>query len=128
MGNIMIESTYASRAIAAVKQHARAIHDNNVLLYAMLDIVEYFTLLAKFADLGINITTKTKEEAFIQIIEMNDESLLQDLEKLIVAKDTIDLLNKDKHTYKQIISDIQSLPDQNDEESINALIKEFLKR
>ncbi len=121
-------STYAGKAAWAIKTKARGIMGDDLLIFKLVDFVSFITLQNKFASQGIFITESNKEQCYIQIIEKGDESLIVDLEKYINLLDSIKTIEKQKEEYETIISNLRNLPDHNDQEKVNAIIEDYLRR
>ncbi len=101
---------------------------DDLLIFKLVDFVSFITLQNKFASQGIFITESNKEQCYIQIIEKGDESLIVDLEKYINLLDSIKTIEKQKEEYETIISNLRNLPDHNDQEKVNAIIEDYLRR
>jgi hypothetical protein len=121
-------STYAGKAVAAVKTKAKGIMGDDLLIFTLLDFVSFIQLNNKFSDAGIYITDDNKEECYIKIIEMNKESLINDLETYINLKDKIKKIQEQKNEYVKIINSLKNLADLNDEKSVNEIIEEYLRK
>ncbi len=121
-------STYAGKAAWAIKTKARGIMGDDLLIFKLVDFVSFITLQNKFASQGIFITESNKEQCYIQIIEKGDESLIVDLEKYINLLDSIKTIEKQKEEYETIISNLRNLPDHNDQEKVNAIVEDYLRR
>jgi hypothetical protein len=120
--------TYAGKAAKAVKTKARGILGDDLLIFKLVDFVSFMLLNNKFINKGIVITDDNKEECYIKIIEMGDESLITDLEKYISLKDDIKAIENSKAEYLAIIKKLQLLPDQNDNEAVNMIVEDYLRR
>jgi len=121
-------NTYAGKAVKAVKTKARGILGDDLLIFKLVDFVSFMLLNNKFINKGIVITDDNKEECYIKIIEMGDESLITDLEKYISLKDDIKAIENSKAEYLAIIKKLQLLPDQNDNEAVNMIVEDYLRR
>ena len=121
-------STYAGKAAKACKLKARGILGDDLLTFKLLDFVSLMLLNTKFASKGIFITEDNKEEAYIKIIEAGDESLIVELENYIQLVDNIQAIEKDKNEYKELINKLQVLENYNDEEQVNSIVEEYLRR
>jgi hypothetical protein len=121
-------STYAGKAAKAVKTKARGILGDDLLIFKLVDFVSFMLLNNKFSNKGIFITDDNKEECYIKIIETGDESLINDLEQYITLKDEIREIEKNKSEYQEIIKKLQLLPDQNDEDAVNKIVEDYLRR
>ena len=120
--------TYAGKAAKAVKTKARGILGDDLLIFKLVDFVSFMLLNNKFSNKGIFITDDNKEECYIKIIETGDESLINDLEQYITLKDEIREIEKNKSEYQEIIKKLQLLPDQNDEDAVNKIVEDYLRR
>jgi hypothetical protein len=120
--------TYAGKAVKAVKTKARGILGDDLLIFKLVDFVSFMLLNNKFINKGIVITDDNKEECYIKIIEMGDELLITDLEKYISLKDDIKAIENSKAEYLAIIKKLQLLPDQNDNEAVNMIVEDYLRR
>jgi len=121
-------TTYAGNAAKAVKTKARGILGDNLLTFKLIDFISLMLLNNKFLSKGIIITDDNKEECYIKIIESGDESLITDLEKYIALKDDVKLIEKQKEEYVGIINKLQLLNDYNNEEAVNTIVEEYLRR
>ena len=121
-------STYAGKAASACRFKFRGIMGEDLLIPKLLDFITLMTLNNKFANLGIFITDQNREECYIKIIELGDESLILDLEKYINIKDSLLIIENLKNEYKEIISSLQNLVDKDDEEKVNDIVEEYLRR
>lgn len=121
-------NTYAGKAALAVKKKARGIMGDELLIFKLVDFVSIMLISNKFADKGIFITDDKKEEGYIKIIETGDESLINDLEKFITLKDEIKKIESQKDEYLTIINSLQQLSNKDDEESVNQIVEEYLRR
>lgn len=121
-------STYAGKAAWAVKTKARGIMGDDLLIFKLVDFVTFITLQNRFASQGVYITETNKEQCYIQIIEKGDESLITDLEKYINLLDSIKTIEKQKEEYETIINNLRNLSDYNDEEKVNSIIEDYLRR
>lgn len=120
-------STYAGKAAKACKIKARGILGEELLIFHLIDFISFMILNNKFCDKGIFITEDNREECYIKIIEMNDESLIEDLEKYIKLKDNIQTIQNKKEQYVKIIEKLKSLNDYNDEKCVNEIIEQYLR-
>jgi len=121
-------STYAGKAVWAVKTKARGVFGDDLLTFILLDFISLMMLNNKFISKGIVITDNNKEECYIKIIESGDESLIGDLERYINLKDSIKNIEKKKEEYSSIINQLQVLSDYNDESSVNAIVENYLRK
>ena len=121
-------STYAGKAALACKQKFRGLMGEELIITKLLDFVTIMTLNNKFANLGIFITDKNREECYIKIIEMGDESLILDLEKYIAIKDSLNVIENQKIEYLNIITSLQNLTDKDNEEKVNDIVRDYLRR
>lgn len=121
-------STYAGKAASAVRTKAKGIMGDDLLIFHLMDLVKFMILSNEFMSKGIFITDDNREESYIKIIEMGDESLIEKLENYLNMKDSINLIQKKQEEFKKIIIDLQELEDKNDEQSVNAIVEEYLRR
>jgi hypothetical protein len=121
-------STYAGKAAAAVKVKTRGIMGDDLLIFHLLDLVKFMILNNEFASKGIYITDDNREESYIKIIEMEDETLIGKLEEYLNVKDSINVIQRQKNEYKEIIEKLQELENKNDEVLINSIVEEYLRR
>jgi len=121
-------STYAGKAIKAVKTKARGIMGEELLIFTLLDFVKFIQLNNKFMDLGIYITDDNKEECYIKIIEKNDPKLIDDLEEYINLKDSIKIIENNKKEYVKIVNKLKSLDDLDNESEVNSIVEDYLRR
>ena len=59
---------------------------------------------------------------------MGNEDDINDLEKFINIKDEIKVLEKKKQEYLSIINQLQLLQNPDDEDAVNAIIEDYLRR
>lgn len=121
-------TTYAGKAALAVKTKARGMFGDDLLTFKLIDFVTLLMLNNKFLSKGIVITDDNKEECYIKIIELNDESLITDLETYINLKDQIKLLEDKKNEYTNIINKLQRVSNPNDETAINLIVESYLRK
>ena len=121
-------NTYAGKAVKAVKTKVRGIMGDDLLTFTLIDIVSIMLLNNKFCSKGIFITDDNREECYIKIIELGDESLILDLEKFINLKDSINLIEKNKEEYVEIVNSLRNLSDYNDNDAVNKIIEDYLRR
>lgn len=121
-------NTYAGKAAFALKTKVRGVLGDDLLTFTLLDFVSFMQLNNKFASKGIFITEDNKEEKYIEIIESEDVDLIDDLEQYITLLDNIKIIQKKKKEYISIIEKLQILPDYNDVNSVNDIVKEYLRR
>lgn len=121
-------STYAGKAALAVKTKARGIMGDDLLTFTLIDMISIMLINNKFLSKGIYITDSNKEECYIKIIEMGDESLIGDLEKFINLKDKVVIIEKNKNEYDTIISSLQRLQNFDDQDKVNEIVEAYLRR
>lgn len=121
-------TTYAGKAAAACRTKFRGVLNGDLVTLAMVDVVNFMLLHTKFMSHNINITEDNKEECYIKIIEMNNEGLIEDLEKYIALKDKIKMIEDKRDEYYDIISRLQSLADKQDKQAVNSIIEDYLRR
>lgn len=121
-------STYAGKAVKAVRVKARGIMGDDLLTFYLMDIVKFMILTNEFMSKGIFITDDNREECYIKIIEMGEESLIEKLEDYLNMKDSINVIQSKKEEYQKIITQLQELEDKNDEISVNSIVEEYLRR
>jgi hypothetical protein len=122
------DTTYAGKAVKALKVKARGIFGDDLLTFTLLDFISLMSLNNKFISKGIVITDDNKEECYIKIIESGEESLISDLEKYINLKDSIKLIEQKKEEYFSIVNSLQVLSNYNDEQAVNSIVEEYLRR
>lgn len=120
--------TYAGKAALAVKRKVRGVMGDELLTFTLIDFVSIMLINNKFTEKGIIITDDNKEECYVKIIEMGDDSLIDDLEKFINLKDKIKKIQLKKDEYVNIIEQLYDLDDHNDEQSVKNIIEEYLRR
>ena len=69
-----------------------------------------------------------KEECYIKIIETGDETLINDLERFITLRDDIKRIEAQKQEYVDIVTKLQNLVDKNDEQAVNSIVEEYLRK
>jgi hypothetical protein len=121
-------NTYAGKAAQACKVKARGILGDDLLTFKLIDFVSFIMINNRFLNKGIIITDENKEEGYIKIIEIGDESLISDLEKYLDLRDSIKSIENSKNEYSDIINKLKSLQDHNDRDSVNAIVEEYLRR
>lgn len=121
-------STYAGLAAYACKKKFRGLMGEELLISKLTDFVTLMLLNNKFCDKGIFISDDNKEECYIKIIELGDESLIEDLEKFIALKDNIKHIEDLKCEYNDIIQQLQNLQNSNDEIGVNKIVEAYLRR
>jgi hypothetical protein len=122
------DNTYAGKAVKALKVKARGIFGDDLLTFTLLDFISLMSLNNKFISKGIVITDDNKEECYIKIIESGEESLISDLEKYINLKDSIKLIEQKKEEYFSIVNSLRVLSNYNDEQAVNSIVEEYLRR
>ena len=120
--------TYAGKAAKAVKTKVRGILGDDLLTLTLLDFITFMQLNNAFANKGIFITEKNKEEKYIEIIETGDENLIAELEQYIVLLDNIKVIQKKKEEYAGIIEQLKHLNDYNDVDAVNTIVESYLRR
>jgi hypothetical protein len=120
--------TYAGRAAKAAKTKVRGILGDDLLIFTLLDFVSFMSLNNKFAAAGVFITEDNKEEKYIEIIESNDETLIDDLSRYITLMDDIKVIQQRKDEYTRIIESLKILRDYDDINAVNNVIEEYLRR
>ena len=119
--------TFAGKAIIACRAKLQgSLGDNGFLLMHLLDIVELMFLHDKFQANGFVFTDENKEDTIIEIIEKNDETLLNDLEKYLGLYDKISDMIREKDIYQKVVDEI-SMCDPNDKEKILEIAKPLLR-
>ena len=120
--------SYAGKAAYAVRIKARGLMGDELLIWHLLDFVTFMKLNNKFASKGIFITEDNREECYIKIIESGEESLITDLEKYIALADQIKSIEKQKEEYQGLIGKLQLLQNHNDQDAVNSIVEEYLRR
>jgi hypothetical protein len=121
-------TTYAGKAVKALKTKARGMFGDDLLTFRLIDIVSLMLINNKFANKGIFITDDNKEESYIKIIETGDDSLITDLEKFLVLKDNIKRIESAKEEYSVLVKKLQSLSNYDDTEAVNQIVEDYLRR
>jgi hypothetical protein len=121
-------TTYAGKAVKALKTKARGMFGDDLLTFRLIDIVSLMLINNKFANKGIFITDDNKEESYIKIIETGDDSLITDLEKFLVLKDNIKRIESAKEEYSVLVKKLQSLSNYDDAEAVNQIVENYLRR
>lgn len=121
-------STYAGKAVSALKMKTKGILGDDLLIFTLLDFVDFILLNNKFISNGFIITDENKEEQYIKIIESGEELLIEDLERFIQLKDNIKIIKSKKEEYFSLIEKLQLLSDYNDIESVNEIVEKYLRR
>jgi hypothetical protein len=121
-------STYAGKAVKAVRVKARGVMGDDLLTFYLMDIVKFMILTNEFMSKGIFITDDNREECYIKIIEIGEESLIGKLEEYLNMKDSINVIQRKKEEYQNIITQLQELEDKNDESAVNNIVEEYLRR
>ena len=121
-------TSYAGRAVAALKTKARGVMGDDLLTFHLIDFVSFMMLNNKFASKNIFITDENKEEQYIKVIESGDISLIEDLETYINLRDKIQNIEAQKKEYTDLVSKLTSLEDHNDRDSVNSIVEEYLRR
>lgn len=124
----MDNTSYAQKAARALRVKARGIMGEDALVFHLMDFVNYMDLSNEFASRGIFVTDDNREESYIKIIETGDPSLIDKLENMINLKEAINTLRAQRDEYESLVSALDAVPDQNDEETINSIIKDYLQR
>lgn len=120
--------TYAGQAVSAIQKKARAIIGEESIIANLIDFTAIMLINNKFANKGIYITDDNKEECYIKIIELGDESLINDLERFINLKDKIRELEAKVEEYNGIVQRLQSLQDHNNSQEVNQIVEDYLRR
>jgi hypothetical protein len=95
--------------------------DNNILF------LKYMMYHDKFAEAGIYITSRNKEDKYIEIIEKDDPELLEYLEEYLQLQEQISEICKTRDLWKETIEKLNNFSDTpNDKENIIKVIKPFL--
>ena len=121
-------TTYAGKAVVALRKKARGIIGDDILNFKLVDMVSIMLIQNKFANKGIFITEDNKEECYIKIIETGDETLINDLERFITLRDDIKRIEAQKQEYVDIVTKLQNLVDKNDEQAVNSIVEEYLRK
>lgn len=121
-------STYAGKAVLALKNKARGIMGDELLTFHMIDFASFMILNNKFAAKGIFITDENKEEEYIKVIESGEMSLIEDLESYINLRDKVQGIEAQKKEYTDIVNKLKVLEDQNDAAAVNSIVEEYLRR
>lgn len=120
--------TYAGKAALAVKTKARGILGDDLLIFSLIDFVNFMQINNVLASNGIFITEKNKEEKYIQIIESGNEELIEILEEYINLLDNIKVIQKKKNEYNKIIEDLRNLQNYDEIQAVNSIVESYLRR
>lgn len=118
-------NTTAGKAALAVRTKARGIMGDDFITFRLVEFVEFMKLNNKFADMGIFITDDNREDAYIKLIEKGDPSLIDDLERYINLKDSINVISEQKNEYDEIINRLKDNPTDDD---VKDIVKDYLQR
>jgi hypothetical protein len=121
-------STYAGKAVLALKNKARGVMGDELLTFHIIDFASFMILNNKFAAKGIFITDENKEEDYIKVIESGDMSLIEDLETYINLRDKVQGIEAQKKEYTDIVNKLKVLEDANDTDAVNSVVEEYLRR
>jgi hypothetical protein len=110
------------KALVAIKDKFRG-YLNEDRDFMLCDAVEYMYLHDKFAKVGVFISRGDKEENYIKILEQEDESLLECLDRYLELVETADLLKDINQTYNRIQKEIKEAQT---EEEILKLVKGYV--
>jgi hypothetical protein len=121
-------NTYAGKAVVACQTKARGVIGKENETFMLLNFMNLLLLNNKFANKGIFITDDNKEECYIKIIELGEESLINDLEQFINLKDEVKELEKMKEEYTAVINKLHSLQDPNDADAVNKVVEDYLRK
>lgn len=121
-------NTYAGKAITALRTKARGIMGDELVSFHLIDFASFMILNNKFANAGIFITDENKEEEYIKVIESGNMSLIEDLETYINLRDKIQGIEAQKKEYDSLVNKLKTLEDLNNQESINDIVEEYLRR
>ena len=121
-------TTYAGKAAAACRTKVRGILNGDLLAFVIVDFVNFMLLHNKFLSKNVIITEDNKEECYIKIIEMGEESLIEDLEAYINLKDKIKNVETIREEYYGVVDQLRNLTDKNDKSAINSIIEDYLRR
>lgn len=121
-------TTYAGKAAAACRTKVRGILNGDLLSFVIVDSVNFMLLHNKFLSRNVIITENNKEECYIKIIEMGEESLIEDLEKYINLKDKIKGIENIREEYNTILGKLRDLVDKNDRPAVNSIVENYLRR
>lgn len=121
--------TYAGKAIISLRTKLLGVlGDSGFLLLHLMDFVNFMILHDRFASKGIYITDENKEEKYIEILEMDDPTLLQDLEKYLSCLENFESINNKIYEYTSYIEKIKELENFDDIEAVNNIVGEYLKK
>lgn len=121
-------TTYAGKAASACRTKVRGILNGDMLAFVIVDFVNFMLLHNKFLSKNVIITEDNKEECYIKIIEMGEESLIEDLEAYINLKDKIKNVETIREEYYGIVDQLRNLNDKNDKTAVNSIIEDYLRR
>jgi len=121
-------STYAGKAVLALKNKARGILGDDLLTFHVVDFASFMLLNNKFASKGIFITDENKEEEYIKVIESGDLTLIEDLETYINLRDKVQSIEAQKKEYTDIVNKLKVLENPDDRDAVNEIVEEYLRR
>ena len=89
---------------------------NSLITYEMtsifaLDYCQFISINTFFISKGFYITDETREEVYLKIIETEDDSLLQMMEKYLVLKDKIDGLTSKVNLFESSLKTLECITD-----------------
>jgi hypothetical protein len=106
------------------KQETILTLDNQLLAsiqkLSLLKYIHYITLFNTFAAKGIFITEDNKEDKYIEILELDDDQLLNDLEKYLILQDELKPFLEENDKIIKIKEDIEY----SDKEELEQLIED----
>lgn len=111
-----------NKAICAVNTKYKGMLKND-LSFMVLDAVEYMYLHDRFAKAGVYITKGDQEENYIKILEQEDETLLDCLDRYLELVQTADLLKDINQGHAKIIRLIREAETENE---IIDIIKKYV--
>ena len=96
-----------NKALVACKEKYRGFlqSDREIML---MDAVEYMYLHDRFAKVGVYITKGDKEENYIKILEAEDETLLDCLDRYLELVETADLLKDINQAHGKVVQKIKN--------------------
>lgn len=96
-----------NKAIVACKEKYRGFLQSDRELMLM-DSVEYMYLHDRFAKVGVYITKGDKEDNYIKILEAEDETLLDCLDRYLELVESADLMKDINQAHGKVVQKIKN--------------------
>ena len=97
---------------------------DNIPMNIMLRFIKMMELNNKFNSLGLFISENNREETYIKIIEMGDDSLIDSLEEFINLSDYFKSIEKENIKYNTVVDALKLAED----DEIEMIITNYLNR